>query len=636
MDKASNKTFPRLRFHLFAEKTTPFVLLFASLLFFSCSSKSDPEEQARFYLLEDSTLSLTASEAWENFKAKKFERQTSQSFNPGFTTSLYWLAVELHALTERDRYLEIGTSQINEILFYPIIRDSPAAESITGDYLPYSSRPLRSLNYVFPLGPDTRYCLLRIDKKNESLQLTFRTMAAGDYQDEASESAILIGLMTGAIALMIIFGLFLFAITRDKVYIFYCLYIAAGWLYVMANQGYGFKYIWSDFPWFAGRARPVFALLTISFSLHFIEYYAGKAGYKLLHLLLKGLMYFSYLLFFLFVLPNIEMKSSPVGYFFQALLPILSGIYVIVLLVTLTEKIIHKNRMAAFYMASLFPIILFSTLQIIYYSGGVDFSGSYLQTYGQATGYVLEAIILTFGLAYRFNTYRVEKEQALMNLNEQQSKYARAIITTQQNERRQIADQLHDIAGSLLSAARLNLSSVRENNFIANETAQKKLETAESAVSDISNMLRNMSHAISPVMLDKVGFRQAVEKVVGIFNNSGKINVELEMLGFETENPTMYEKYSVLYGILYELLNNIVKHAKATNGLIQVIEHDDSVALIVEDNGIGLDAAHVKGVATHGLAAIQSKIHYLQGTMMMDKAEPHGLIITIEIPKSNT
>jgi two-component system, sensor histidine kinase LadS len=290
--------------------------------------------------------------------------------------------------------------------------------------------------------------------------------------------------------------------------------------------------------------------------------------------------------------------------------------------------------MALFYLLSLLPIIVFSILQIIYYSGAADFSGSFIQTYGQATGYVLEAIILTFGLAFRFNNYKIEKEQALISLNVQQLRYARAIITAQENERRQLADQLHDIAGSLLSAARLNLSSVREKTLISNVEAQRKLETAENAVSDISEMLRNMSHAISPVMLDKVGFRQAIEKVVNIFNSTGKIKVELEVLGFESENPAMYEKYSVLYGILYELLNNIVKHAKASHALIQVIEHDDSITLVVEDDGIGLDPVIISHSATHGLTAIQSKIHYLQGTMVMDKAEPNGLIITIDIPKS--
>jgi signal transduction histidine kinase len=373
----------------------------------------------------------------------------------------------------------------------------------------------------------------------------------------------------------------------------------------------------------------------MGFSLHFIEYYTGKAAYRWLHVTLRSLAIASYALAVLAVVPNVELKASRLGFYFQTLLPILASLYLIVLLITLIQKLANKNRMALFYLLSMLPIVVFSVLQISYYSGGVDFSGSYLQHYGQATGYVMEAVILTFGLAYRFNVYRLEKEQLLINVNQQQTKYAKAIITTQQSERRQLADQLHDVAGSLLSAAKLNLSSVREKNFITNNEARVKLAHAEEAVTDISEMLRNLSHAISPVMLDKVGFRQSVEKVVSIFNASGKIRVELEMLGFETEKAHLHEKYSVLYGILYELMNNISKHAQATNALVQLIEHDDSVVMVVEDNGVGLskDAAAVSN--THGLAAIQSKIHYLNGTFGMDEAAPHGLIITIEIPKEN-
>jgi two-component system, sensor histidine kinase LadS len=609
------------------------VLLFVALSTLSCTKESY-NDHSTYYLLEDSTRSINATQAWKAFQQNRFQQQRGNSFNPGFTRSYYWLVVKTDSVTSNQQFLEIGTSQINELQFYPIVNGEPGPPIVTGDYYNFSNRPLPVLNFVFPLHNTSDHYLLRVDKTFESLQLTYRTIDGTRFQIESTESSMIMGVMTGGIFLMIVFGLFLFAITREKVYLFYCLYVASGWFYVMANQGYGFKYFWPDFPWFAGRARPVFVLLTVIFSLHFVSYYAGEVKKRWLRNIIKTLFITCYTLLLLFNLPFLETKDNPLGYVLQGILPILAGVYVVVILITLTDKLVNKNRMALFYLLSLFPIILFSVLQIIYYSGGVDFSGSYLQTFGQATGYVLEAIILTFGLAYRFNTYRLEKEQALINLNVQQSKYARAIIMTQENERRQIADQLHDIAGSLLSAARLNLSSVREKTLIPNAEAQKKLETAENAVSDISEMLRNMSHAISPVMLDKVGFKQAVEKVAGIFNTSGKIKVEIETIGFENENPTMYEKYSVLYGILYELLNNIVKHAKASHGLIQLIEHDDSVVLVVEDNGVGLNTQTLNESATHGLAAIQSKIHYLQGTMVMDKAEPNGLIITIEIPKS--
>ncbi|HEY0653080.1 MAG TPA: 7TM diverse intracellular signaling domain-containing protein [Chryseosolibacter sp.] len=608
--------------------------LIALLALASCQKKSQ-QEKAVYFLFEDSTATITAQHAWENFKQQKFQRQQKQSFNPGFTTSIFWLVVDAGALKNNSTLLEIGQAQINEILFHEIIDDTPVLRFTTGDHMPFSARPLSSLNFTFPLTDSVRHYLLKIDKKNEALQLTFLTKPADTYFTELGESSLIIGIMTGAIVLMVIFGVFLFLITKEYVYLFYVLYISAGWLYVLANQGYVYKYLWPNDPWFAARTRPVAALLTISFSLHFIKYYAGEAPFRWLSKTLECLAYIAYFLAALFLIPTLETKASTLGYYVQAALPVLAAIYILSLLATLVHKILNKNRMAMFFLLSVTPIVLFSTLQIFYYAGGLDFSGSYLQTYGQATGYVAEAIILTFGLAYRFNTYKQDKEQLLINLNKQQVRYAKAIITTQENERRQLADQLHDVAGSLLSAARLNLSAVREKNYLTNEDAKRKLESAEHAVSDISNILRNMSHAISPVMLDKVGFRQSIDKIVSIFNASGKIRFELEMLGFENEDKSMYEKYSVLYGILYELMNNIVKHARASHALIQVIEHDDSVVLIVEDNGIGLAEKDPGSTATHGLAAIHSKVHYLNGHVMMEDAQPQGLIVTIEIPKVN-
>lgn len=601
----------------------------------SCT-KNVQSDRSNYFLLEDSTLLMSPQKAWQEFKSGRFEKQTKHAFNPGFTTSYYWLAIEADTTARESSFLEIGSAQINEILFFEVINEQPQLLYTTGDHKIFSSRPVQSLNFTFPLEPDLRYYLVRIDKRNESLQLTFLTRPALRFFEESTKSNLTMGIMSGAIVLMLIFGVFLYVITKDRVYLYYVLYIAAGWFYVWANQGYVYKYLLPDFPWFAARTRPIAALLTIAFSLHFIRYYVGEAPFQWLRKLLIGITYFSYFLAILFLIPNIETKTSTFGYYVQALLPILSVIYIVSILITVGHQVFNKNRMAMFYLLSIAPIVIFSTLQIFYYSGGMDLEGSsFLQKYGQATGYVSEAIILTFGLAYRFNSYREEKEQLLVNLNRQQIRYAKAIITTQENERRRLADQLHDVAGSLLSAARLNLSAVREKNYIVNEDAKLKLESAEHAVSDISNILRNMSHAISPVMLDKVGFRQAIDKIVSIFNASGKIRFELEILGFETENQLMYEKYSVLYGILYELMNNIVKHANASNSLIQLIEHDDSVVLIVEDNGTGMGPTDPDSTATHGLTAIHSKVHYLGGRVMMEDAQPRGLIVTIEIPKAH-
>lgn len=615
-------------------KTNFFLMALVVCMLSSCSEKSLYADKSEYFLLEDSSLNLNPIKAWVRFRNGDFQRQSFHSFNPGFTTSNYWLVVKIDTATYEELQLAIGTSQINEVECYAIKEDKPIKKYHTGDHKLFSSRPLPFLDFIFPLNQKAPYYLLKIDKRNESLQLTFNVKPASFFRNAAIESSMIIGILTGMIILMLIFGLYLTLITKEKVYLLYILYVAAGWLYVLSNLGYGYKYLWPDNPWFAARARPIFTLLSLGFSLLFIEYYTGRAAYQWLHKTMRVLAYVAFALITVIFIPTVNLEMNTLGYYFQVLLPLMAMTYIVTILTTLIQKILNKNRMAMFYLFSILPIALFSALQTVYYSGGVDISGSFLQQYGQASGFIMEAVILTFGLAYRFNSYRLEKEQLLIEVNQQQVKYTKTIINTQESERRKLADQLHDVAGSLLSAAKLNLSSVREKNFITNTEALAKLNQAEEAVTDISEMLRNLSHAISPVMLDKVGFKQSAEKIAGIFNTSGKINVEMEVLGFETEQPGMHEKYSVLYGILYELVNNITKHANATNALIQLIEHEDSVVMIVEDNGKGLDTTIAKSSATHGLAAIQSKIHYLNGTIIYDKAEPHGLIVTIEIPKN--
>ena len=80
------------------------------------------------------------------------------------------------------------------------------------------------------------------------------------------------------------------------------------------------------------------------------------------------------------------------------------------------------------------------------------------------------------------------------------------------------------------------------------------------------------------------------------------------------------------------MLNNIVKHSGAKDALLQVTEHDESFTLLAEDNGIGMNLEEMKNSQTLGMTGIYSKIDYFNGSIAVDKNEPQGLIITIEIP----
>jgi len=317
--------------------------------------------------------------------------------------------------------------------------------------------------------------------------------------------------------------------------------------------------------------------------------------------------------------------------YIQYLIPVITLLYVLLVLFFLIRKSWQGNRFAQFYLAGALILITTTIMQASIQLGNFKEWQYFFSNFGLATGYVAESIILTAGLVYRFNQYRKEKEKLLVEMNQRQQEHIRILVKVQEAERSQVANQLHDVAGSLLSAAKLNLSALREKGNIS-EVAVLHAAKAEEAVGMVSDMVRNLSHALSPVMLEKVGFRTSLEKVVAIVNASGRINIQVIILGFDKYETALNNYYTSLYSVVYELLNNIVKHAGAKHVLVQVTEHADCFSLIVEDDGSGIDPGQLDEKDSMGMTAIQAKIDYFRGYVAFNKNQPTGLIVTIEIP----
>lgn len=610
------------RFHPFII----FIFLLAS--HFSYGQTANPQE---FYLYEDSTKILTAETAIKLFKEGKFTKQTVTEINLGFTRSVLWLAYQNDTEVVSDSLLlYIGHHHINRIHFFYATDSSLKQQWITGDYFPFRQRPINATGFYFPIDKKGLY-IARIDKSNESLQLSWHLISKQEaFASEASDKTVL-AFFTGMMLLMIIFGIYLFIVSKDKMYIWYILYIGCGWLWVLSNAGYGFEYLWPKTPWFASKARPVFALAPLFFSMLFLIPFIGGVKKKTL-IVIKAINFILLACILSILFFNEEGYQSNWWLYIQYFIPLIALLYVIIILLVLIIASIRGNRFALFYLVAVLTLLITSILQITFSLGSLNRMGSFLNSYLLSIGYVVEAIILTAGLVYRFNQYRLDKVKLLVEMNNRQQENTRIMMEVQEAERSQVANQLHDVAGSLLSAAKLNLSSLKETGIVYNEKAATQLNKTEEALDQVADMVRNLSHALSPVMMEQVGFKTTLEKVIGIFNASGKINIQLLVLGFEKYNASHSNYYTALYSIIYELLNNVVKHSGAKNVLLQVSEHSNCFTLIAEDDGTGIDIGKTEGKESLGLAGIQSKINYLKGFIAFDKNQPTGLIVTIEIP----
>lgn len=171
----------------------------------------------------------------------------------------------------------------------------------------------------------------------------------------------------------------------------------------------------------------------------------------------------------------------------------------------------------------------------------------------------------------------------------------------QENERKRIAEALHDEVGN-----KLNILSLWVNNEDTwNNINSKKIITQQ--VPELIEATRTISHSLYPVNLEKFGFMDTLEALITNVNDSLTIQLTLKY----DYQPRAISFELQLYRIIQEFLSNVIKHAKATSMTIYIRDTKDSLALILSDNGIGFDTNELqKGM---GLQNIDSRIKSING-----------------------
>jgi signal transduction histidine kinase len=234
----------------------------------------------------------------------------------------------------------------------------------------------------------------------------------------------------------------------------------------------------------------------------------------------------------------------------------------------------------------------------------------------------LAILVLLLLVAYIRNRVRQLQKQHRIDVMQ-------GAIDAEENERHKIADQLHDEVGSMLSLATLNVSSTLEKGRDDTQ-AEEKLERTQEILYSVSTTIRDLSHRLTPMVIEKYGFRKAVEDMAYTVNLTGKLQLQTVIVGFDDMHRRPPAFLKDCYRILQELLQNILKHAQATEAMLEVVEHPEQVSIMVEDNGVGIAANNTsKG---KGLDTIRSKIAYLNGRVEISRKREGGTLIMIELP----
>jgi signal transduction histidine kinase len=232
------------------------------------------------------------------------------------------------------------------------------------------------------------------------------------------------------------------------------------------------------------------------------------------------------------------------------------------------------------------------------------------------------------GFAYHNHVKRkkqMEMDAAIIREKEAGNK---AIIEAEEKERIRIARDLHDGVAQTMTAAKMQLEYFNDSNQELYQSSDN-LKTIFNLITDAANEVRSVSHSMIPNALLKSGLVAAVRDLVQRTDNA-RLKMNLIIHGL---NERMHENIeSVSFRVLQELINNIMKHAQATEVTIQLIREGAEFTIMIEDNGKGFDVQKIKKEGGIGLKNIESRVAYLNGRIDYDSQPGRGTTVTVDIP----
>lgn len=239
-------------------------------------------------------------------------------------------------------------------------------------------------------------------------------------------------------------------------------------------------------------------------------------------------------------------------------------------------------------------------------------------------GFIALLAALLFFVYQKNKQLNQQKIQVLKK--EQETQQMKAIIEGEEKERKRFARELHDGLGAVLATVKMQISGIRHKfpDVQSSSTYQK----AESLIDDACRTVREVSHDLMPHVLEQQGLMSAIDDMCQ--NLASQRDIHFDFISFGNEDELSDILKITLYRITQELLKNMVKHAEATEVIVQLTIEDEEIILIVEDNGKGFDPSlYQKGI---GIENIHSRVAYLNGHLEIESTINQGSTFTIQLP----
>jgi PAS domain S-box-containing protein len=210
-----------------------------------------------------------------------------------------------------------------------------------------------------------------------------------------------------------------------------------------------------------------------------------------------------------------------------------------------------------------------------------------------------------------------------------QQKILSTVIQTEENERKRVAQELHDGIGPLLSTIKLYTQT-----YIASDNKEKRKKIEEQliiSIDDALTQISEISNNLSPHVLTDFGLKTAIEKYIVRITKVADINFEFN---YNIKNKISQPVEITLYRVAIELINNTIKYAQASKIILLFDEKSEDIKFIYKDNGKGFDFEMTKRKGFGmGLFNIINRVKSFKGNVIFERGKKNGIVYDITLPK---
>lgn len=565
------------------------------------------------YHLEDAEKSLEINQASTHPGFQKVENLDMLNF--GITQADQWLRIELAQLEEGSSYmLSINTIGPDTMEVYHW-KNGQYIKTLIGE--PFRDDH-RFPTYIFNSQERKEILFLHVIGAGHPIALPLSVQKASSYYSKENTTILTAGFIYGLIFLIAILSLLLFYGTQERIYLYFFFLNVCSSAVILYYDGFARLYLLGDSPYWHNQFIVIaFGTSYIAVNYYIAEFLKIKKVAPAFH---KWFTYLNMLILLMLVVSF----WHPYGFRIYVHVNIWVTPLMVVLFVQSLWYVRHNKDYFVIQLIAVCLIVLFGTVGQLYFLG--------LTPVNTFTVHAVHSMILpqllvqSYAMGKRFSILSRERAD-LLRASEQHSQ---SLITTLENERKRLSGEFHDSIGQNLLVIRNRILMMLKGKLP--EGHSDKLNGLAAITSETLEEIRAISQDLRPSTLDSIGLTASLANMMVRLQKSTAIEIHYSCK-ISLDELVHKDKEINIYRILQELMNNTLKHSKATKATVIIEKRADQLSIMLSDDGVGFDTnqSFVSGTG-NGLSGIKERIKILNGGISFDSGSQKGVDIKINIP----